>query len=137
VHIVFGHVVQHHANARVGLAKGTDGRRQQERALRVGRRHRHATARELGEVAGVGHQMLPVRHHPPGGRQQRAARLGEMAGARVAVEQARAQHALELAERRAQRRLRHAEPLGGTREMPAFGQRDEHAQLGQGGLDGH
>ena len=67
--------------------------------------------------------------------EQRAARRGQLDAARRALEQARAHALLELADLRAQRRLREMQPLGRAGEVELLRDRDERAQMPE--LDVH
>jgi hypothetical protein len=61
--------------------------------------------------------------------QEAVADIGQLDAAPDAVEQPRAVMRLNCADRRRNRRLRHAEAFGGARHMPAFGDCDKDAKL--------
>ncbi len=79
----------------------------------------------------------PRRGHRALGLFERAARFEEERGAGrrerraaiVAFEQRDAEFVLELADRRAERRLRHVQPLGRAPEAQRFGHRNELPEL--------
>ena len=67
----------------------------------------------------------------PGVGQQPFARLGELHTARLAAEQLHLQLGFQCPDLLAQRRLLHAEPLGGAGDVAFLGDGDEVAQVSQ------
>jgi hypothetical protein len=80
-----------------------------------------ATSRRQGSIG--------LRDHAPRAIEQRHARLGEPDLATATDEQARTDLLLELADRHAERRLRHVQPLGRAAEIQFLGDGDEVAEV--------
>lgn len=104
----------------------------QPRQDRIGQ-HEHVADRQppalarcdrAGGLDAVGRQ----RQRLAGAHQQRLARLGQVHAAGAAAEQRRADLGLQLADLDRERRLRHAQPLGGLADAACLGDGDEIAE---------
>ena len=122
--------LQMHAALRVGLEEIRHDQRQQ--VVADGQRRPHAqraetllAAHAAFELGGAVEQLHRV-------RQQQAALFVDAQALAVAVEERLRAPALQLGERRARRRLRQCEALGGERDVLGAGHRDEDLDLAEG-----
>jgi hypothetical protein len=87
------------------------------------------SAAALDVVLQVGHGVAHVAQQALRALQEQTALGGERHLARVAVEEARAQRALQAVDQRAEGRLRQVAARGSAREVAFFGQHDEGVQV--------
>jgi hypothetical protein len=122
-------VVDQHANFRMLFAEAADRRGQQEGGQRGRDGQGHAAALQRGQFAKTGGERIDVAQDALGHGQHFVGRRRRLERARGAVEQARAQPLLELADQHAHRRLGDEEPLRGRAELAQLVHREERAQL--------
>ena len=78
-----------------------------------------------------GERVVDMGEDGAGIGQQRTAGLGQLDAARLAAQQLHVEFALQRADLLAERRLLHAEPLGGAGDVAFFGDGDEVAEVAQ------
>lgn len=118
-------------DVRMALLERAQDQRQQRVDRAVDEAQPQRAAEAGARAARHGHRALGLFERAPRFEQERFAGRREPRAAVVALEQCDAQFVLELADRRAERRLSHVQSLGRAPEAERFGDRDELPELAQ------